>query len=87
MEEESEAGENVKDSKSDSEMYKDVSPSKKSKGDKKAVEKQRKLRLDQKWANLTQKLLFFPFKLDVQQFWALLFLRFSLLQVEAKIAQ
>ena len=48
MEEESEAGENVKDSKSDSEMYKDVSPSKKSKGDKKAVEKQRKLRLDQK---------------------------------------
>ncbi|GFR60073.1 centrosome-associated protein 350 [Elysia marginata] len=58
VEEESEAGENVKDSKSDSEMYKDVSPSKKSKGDKKAIEKQRKLRLDQKYMTAREQKLY-----------------------------
>ncbi|RUS88460.1 hypothetical protein EGW08_003797, partial [Elysia chlorotica] len=58
VEEESEAGENVKDSKSDSEMYKDVSPTKKSKGDKKTIEKQRKIRLDQKYMTAREQKLY-----------------------------
>ncbi|GFN76393.1 centrosome-associated protein 350 [Plakobranchus ocellatus] len=58
VEEGSDAAEDLKDSKSDSEMHRDVSPSKKAKGDKKSMEKQQKLRLDHKYMTAREQKLY-----------------------------